>query len=55
MFLVFTFKSSFSVFFHTSHVWVPNEDGNPYGPPIRFLERKYTGSILSQELPVGER
>jgi hypothetical protein len=48
-------NSSFSVFFHTSHVWVSNEDGNPYGPPVRFLERKFTGSTLSQELPVGER
>jgi hypothetical protein len=45
----------FPVFFHTSHVWLSNEDNNPFEPPIRFLDRKYDGSTLSLEMPVGAR
>ena len=43
-----------SAYFHQESVWIPNCFGNPYGPPIPFIDQQAgpRGSI-KDEMPIG--
>jgi hypothetical protein len=44
-----------SAFFHSSHVWLVNKLGNPYGAPARFSDLKSKGIELAKEMPIGSK
>ena len=51
-----------TAFFHATAIWVVNPDGNPYGPPVKFMDllgqntattRENTNVSLKNQNPVG--
>ena len=51
-----------TAFFHATAIWVSNPDGNPYGPPVKFMDvlgqntattRENTNVSLKNQNPVG--
>ncbi len=46
---------SANVFFHTSFVWLRNKSGNPYGPPVPYIDTIFDGSSLKKEMSIGSK
>lgn len=46
---------SANVYFHISFVYLQNKKGNPYGPPVKYVDMLCEGVSLKKEMPIGTK